>query len=126
MPTEHTACLMHCCRNTCGPMNLVSFLDLTKVTRDLAQILDTDTASISRQVSSILRQGLEKAKMAWSSRAKFYCATGNTNLNCTDCRVITQYTRKICVEVSTLFRIFGEKNYSLYILVFPYIEFDFS
>lgn len=39
-------------------------------------------------------QGLEKAKMAWTFRAKFYCAAGNTTLNCTDYGIITLYTKK--------------------------------
>lgn len=49
--------------------------------------------------------------MAWTCRAKFYCAAGDTTLNFTDYGAITLYTKKKyrSIEVSAFFRVFGEK-----------------
>lgn len=118
-------------------MDLVSSLNFTKVTWDLAQLRGTEGSSISWQVSGVLRGFWERQDITDLQRKVLLCCWwhhsgwidyGNMTLGQKNPQPTKQTNKKkICTEILMFFSTFGRKNtLPTPILVFCHVEFGLA
>lgn len=115
-----------CCRSSCPPRGSCFLFGLHSGNLGLGTAT-RHRGSINLMTSKLCPDGgLEKAKMTWTFRARFYCAAGDATLELIDSGNTILGTKKNLHRNINFLQNFQWKKYFPNTLVFPYIDFGFS